>query len=308
MNAGLYRHAAAFSIKDLQILVHLANGCTQVEVAERMSLEQPAISKHLRSAEQRSGIPLVAHDGRRLSLTPAGRDVAALASEILAKYDALEQMCTARQNTEAQPVRLLASGTPGSYVLPDLIASYLQQFPGERVETDVRFRGGALETFAGGGYDLAVVTHAQPSPDTVVEALYVDRFVFFVTPTHPLLKKRTRLAAALPGAKLITKSIPGEWPRLFEGLDTLGFTRQNTTEFLSYEGVKHMVRRNLGVGMLFATAVQSELASGAFVELPIAGDFLEYPFSLVRRSAVPLPPGARRFRSFLLEHFATVPV
>jgi LysR family transcriptional regulator, low CO2-responsive transcriptional regulator len=302
--SGLYRHAAAFSIKDLQILVHLANGCTQLEVAERLSLEQPAISKHLRTAEQRSGIPLVAHDGRRLSLTQAGREVAALATEILAKYDALEQMCAASQSGEAQPVRLLASGTPGSYVLPDVIASYLQQFPGKRVETDVRFRGGALDMFAGGSYDLAVVTHAQPTADLLVETLYIDRFVLFVTPGHPLLKKRARLAGALPGVKLITKSIAGEWPRVFEGLEKLGFARENTVEFLSYEGVKHMVSRNLGVGMLFETAVRDELGSGVFVPLPIEADFLDYPFSLVRRSTVPLTPPARRFRTFLLEHFA----
>jgi DNA-binding transcriptional LysR family regulator len=65
-----------------------------------------------------------------------------------------------------------------------------------------------------------------------------------------------------------------------------------------------MVSRNLGVGMLFETAVRDELGSGVFVPLPIEADFLDYPFSLVRRSTVPLTPPARRFRTFLLEHFA----
>ncbi len=61
-----------FTITELQILVGLAEGHTQVAIGAQLHLDQPTVSKLLHLAERKLGLPLVERRGRRLYLTPVG--------------------------------------------------------------------------------------------------------------------------------------------------------------------------------------------------------------------------------------------
>jgi DNA-binding transcriptional LysR family regulator len=299
---GTARPADFFSVVDMEILLGIAQGCTQAEMATRLKMEQPAISKRLRAAERRAGIPLVAQDGRRLALTPPGQQVAALAKDILSKYDGLGRLCASFQTSDRPHVRILTTPAPGSYVLPEHVASYMQLHRDIKVDIDIRLLDQVWDAFVSGNYDFAILPETRFTMQMVSETLYEDSFVIFAVADHPLAQREALTPEDLEGVTLTSKFSPDYWQRIFDGLARIGFSREQHVQILSYEGVKRTVKANRGVGMLYESSIFDELGNGEFVRLPINDRFLRQTFCLARRPDAVQTTHAHDLQAFLFEH------
>lgn len=295
------RPSDVFSVVDMEILLGIAQGRTQAEMAMRLKMEQPAISKRLRAAERRAGISLVAQEGRRLALTQPGQQVAELAKDILSKYEGLGRLCASFQTSDRPHVRILTTPGPGSYVLPEHVAAYMQLHRDIKVDIDIRLLDQVWDAFFSGNYDFAILPERFTS-QMLSETLYRDSFVIFTVPDHPLAKRESLAAADLQNVTLTSKFSPDYWQRIFEALARIGFSREQHVQVLSYEGVKRTVKANRGVGMLYESSIFEELESGEFVRLPINDPSLRQTFCLARRTDAVETTHARDLQSFLFEH------
>jgi len=303
-DAGRVRPTDVFSVIDMEILLGIAQGRTQAEMAAQLHLEQPAISKRIRAAERRAGVPLVAQDGRRLALTQPGQQVAALAKDIIEKYEGLGRLCASFQSSDRPHVRILTTPAPGSFVLPEHIASYMQLHRDIKVDIDVRVLDQVWNAFVSGSYDFAILPEMRFGTQTVHETLYEDAFVIFAVADHPLVRRAALTPDDLHGITLTSKFSPDYWQDIFDGLARIGFSREQHVQILSYEGVKRTVKAHRGVGMLYASSIADELESGEFVRLPIDDRFLMQTFCLARRPDVVETSHARELREFLVEQLA----
>lgn len=137
---------------ELNVLVRLNDGLTQTEAGAELGLEQPSISKILRSAELRLGLALLQQDGRRSKLTSVGRELARAGAVALRQLHGLDDFVHALRAGRAGVVRVIASSTPGSYVLPPVLARFLQTNPHARVEIEVISMSRLWEAFVAGGF------------------------------------------------------------------------------------------------------------------------------------------------------------
>jgi DNA-binding transcriptional LysR family regulator len=250
---------------------------------------------------------LVRQDGRRLILTPAGRELADVAEHILAQFDGLEQFVSALRAGEAGPVRVIASNTPGSYVLPSLIAEFLQTYRGAKVELEISPMSMLWQTFGAGSYDYAVAWQGQQPPNVLSEFLYEEPIVLVAPPSHPLASARNLRLEDLRGETLVGMFVQGYWGELFHMMERDGFKRAQLIELLTYEAIKRMVEAGVGIGLLFANCVDRELAEGRLVRLNIDDQRLVQTFCLVRRPSVPMTPIARQFREFVVNALVKTP-
>jgi LysR family transcriptional regulator, low CO2-responsive transcriptional regulator len=289
-----------FTAVDLQIMVGLAAGKTQAAIAEQMQLEQPAVSKHLRAAEKRAGIPLVQHDGRRIRLTTTGRYVADAAKVIIAKLDDIEVALSSQRSGDGGFVRVIACSTPGSYVLPAVVARFLQLFPGVKIEVDVRPLTQLWGDFNAGAYDFAVIPQVMLPIDMWVEPLYEDPIMLFAHPGHRLASADCVTVRDLQDETLIGRFNEGYWRTVFGGQPV----RSRRIELTSLEGAKRMVETGLGVGVLFRSAIQGEIDQGRFTPLAFVDTDLRQLFCLARRVDLAQTSVAQRFGEFLLAHFS----
>src|SRR6266403_678636 len=98
--------------------------------AEELRISQPAVSKHIADMERDLGVKLI--ERRSRALTAAGEF---LASHVLRAEALLRQAArglASLQEPMSGALSIVASGTPGTYVLPEIVAEFQQAHPGVR--------------------------------------------------------------------------------------------------------------------------------------------------------------------------------
>ena len=85
-----------------------------------------------------------------------------------------------------KPTRIVASTTPGTYLLPQIVARFLQQHADAHIEIEVVSMANLWEEFASGAYDFALSPGLPFVGSARVEQMYVDPVLFFAAPGHRL--------------------------------------------------------------------------------------------------------------------------
>ena len=291
------------SSSDLQILVRLDQGLTQSQIGAELGLEQPAVSKAIRAAEQRLGMTLAHADGRRLKLTSAGREVAHAAAGVLMHVKAVDDLILSLRAGRRQHTRIVASSTPGTYLLPRIVADYLQQHADAQIDIEVVSMMKLWSEFESGAYDVAF-TPRLPFPGPVrVEEVYVDPVLFFTAPANRLAGRPDLTLDDLRAEQLVGKFSEAYWGRFYYDLQERGCVPSQTIDLSSAEAVKRIVASGVGVGVLFESAVNEELERGDLVALALVDFSYDQTYFLVRSESESTPQ-AERLCAFLREALA----
>jgi len=103
--------------------------------AQELRISQPAVSKHIADIERELGVKLI--ERRSRALTAAGEF---LASHVL-RADALLRQAAhglaALREPMSGALSVVAAGTPGTYVLPEIVAAFQQAHPGVRMQFEL---------------------------------------------------------------------------------------------------------------------------------------------------------------------------
>lgn len=284
---------------DLQILVRLGEGLTQGQVASELGIEQPAVSKALRAAQTRLGLPLLQADGRRTKLTAAGTDLARAGAPALRRLQAVEDLVASLRAGRTNRTRIVASTTPGTYLLPQVVARFLRAHPDAQVDVEVIPMRELWSAFITGAYDVAVAPTIALGDAADVEAVYRDPVVIFAAASHPLASRSVVRPEEMRDEAVVGKFREVYWGQLTDELRRLGYRWARQVDLRASEAVKRYVASGRGIGVLFASTLHTELASGELVALPVVGRVPEQTYGLLLADGA--QPLAGTFCAFLRE-------
>jgi DNA-binding transcriptional LysR family regulator len=91
------RHGTLPQLAALEAVARLGS-CSRA--AEELHVSQPTISVRIGNLTEAIGLPLLVQVGKRLELTPAGRELYAACQQLFAVFEGLE-LCLAGERTEA---------------------------------------------------------------------------------------------------------------------------------------------------------------------------------------------------------------
>ena len=197
----------------------------------------------------------------------------------------------------------LAILTTVKYTVPKLLGGFCAAHPGIDVAMVVGNREKLLQRLASNEDDLYIMGQPPEQMDVVSEAFADNPLVLVAPPDHPLVghkaispqrlaKEPFILREAGSGTRLTTE-------KFFAGH---GIALKNRLEVGSNEAIKQTVAGGLGLAVLSAHTVVSELALGELVQLDVRG------FPLIRRWHVVYPRGKRlsaaalAFKDWMFEH------
>src|SRR6201986_2954336 len=97
--------------------------------AEELLLTQSAVTQQIKALESEMDVPLFDRAAGRVSLTPAGAALLPFADRLAALAAEAREAVAAVNGASVGRLALGASQTIGQYLLPRLIAGFLQQNP-----------------------------------------------------------------------------------------------------------------------------------------------------------------------------------
>ncbi|SAL56874.1 LysR family transcriptional regulator [Caballeronia turbans] len=256
--------------------------------AVALHLSQPAVSGQLRLLQEEFGEPLYQRDGRGVRLTAAGEQLLGHAERLRETFRAAHALRDALRGLERGTLRIGASTTPASYLLPYLIAAFHKRYPDVVVTT---IDGNTADIVAAlGSLDIALV-EGSPGSDlplgTTVTSWREDEIVAILPNGHSLADGRESVTLDELGEHPLVLREPGSGvrqviERAFADCDA---PMRVALEIAGVEGVKEAVRAGMGIGFVSAMSIRHE-------------------DSALRRVRIALKPLTRRF-SILLPHAAT---
>jgi DNA-binding transcriptional LysR family regulator len=214
-------------VRRLRLLRELAHRGTIAAVAQALSFTPSAVSQQLSALEREAGLPLLERSGRRVVLTPAGRNLARHAEAVLEQLErAAAELAGARQGL-AGPLRIGTFASAGRTMIPAALVALARQHPGlepmvsEIDPADVAdaLRAGDLEVALIHEYDFSA---ARPEPGLETEALCTEAmFLAWPAPPGPAADTATAVESAAATAAATEIGRWRDWPWITASPGTL---------------------------------------------------------------------------------------
>lgn len=168
----------SLTLKQMRYALAVAEEGHFGRAAERCHVTQSALSQQIRLLEAACDMPLFDRMGRRVRVTPFGREFLERAHAILRDTDALISFATSHQGNPARPLRLGIIPTVAPYLLPDVYPALRAQLPGIEFMVSENRTEQLLDNLDNGAIDLALIATDPPVNARLHTApLFADSFV-----------------------------------------------------------------------------------------------------------------------------------
>jgi phosphonate transport system ATP-binding protein len=192
-----------------------------------------------------------------------------------------------------------ASNTPGEFILPILLSSFVKECPGVRVTLSVKDTAQVTRDLLEGRIDLAFVGARTPTPALHFEDFAEDQIVLVSSPACTGLPPEPLRASDVSKIPRVERE-PGSGTRAvvedhFANMGVPLDPEAVALEVGTLVGLKAAVLSGVGVAFSSKRAVQAELRAGVLREIPIDSVKIPRHLFIAWRAGHPLPPPARSF-------------
>lgn len=176
------------TLRHMRIFVSVFQHSNITRAAEELHLAQPSVSFAIKELEDYYGIRLFERIGRRISPTEIGKEFYGYALHIVSIFDEMEKKI--RNWDTLGTVRIGASITIGTHILPPLLKSYQALYPDLRTEVNIRQSAAIEQQIVDNETDIGLIETQPNHPDIVSLPFMEDSLCPIVSTDHPLTEYR----------------------------------------------------------------------------------------------------------------------
>ena len=178
--------------------------------AEQLFVTQSALSHSVRKLEERMGTAVWLREGRQLRLTPAGRQLLALAQRVLPQLEHMEAKLRQMAQGQRGSLRIGMECHPCYQWLLKVVAPYLSAWPDVDVDVKQKFQFGGLAALQDYEIDLLVTPDPVYQSGLIFTPVFDYEQVLVVNSQHPLADLPYVQPQQLQRETLITYPVPPE--------------------------------------------------------------------------------------------------
>jgi DNA-binding transcriptional LysR family regulator len=278
------------------------------KAAAKLNLSQPAISKSLSELERQLDLVLIERTGRVVRLTDAGRTLYGRASELFGVERAAEQELRELRGLKRGTLRIAASTTIATYMLPPYLGRFHTRHPRVRIQTTSANTRSVLRMLLESRVDVALVEGPVSDQRVTVQPWRDDELIVIAPPSHPLTKSpRTTVSMLADEAVLVRE--PGSGTRVVteRALAAQSVRLTNTMRVGGTEAIKQAVAAGLGLAIVSRAAAADQLALGRVTELPIEGFTIRRTLAQIKLQGRAVTASARELETLLAEPLDEMP-
>ncbi|WP_068668461.1 LysR family transcriptional regulator [Thermosulfurimonas dismutans] len=286
------------TLRQLEIFLAVAETGHVSKASQRLFLSQPAVSMAISELENQLGTPLFDRIGRRLVLNDRGRLLLSHAREILRQVENVETLLAERGDSITGDLRVGASTTIGSYLLPYLIGAFVDRYPGVTINLSIGNTEQIESGILSGAFDVGFIEGYTHHEEIKALPWLDDELVIIASPRHPLSQKEELTPSDLEKAKWIVREKGSGTEEIFEAEISKHVRQFNVLLRLGHtEAIKKTVESGLGIACLSFLAVRREIEQGWLVRLSVPFLQLHRKFLIVIHS--------KKIQTNLLSKFLT---
>ena len=294
---------AMLDIYEMLIFLAAAETGSFSEAGRRLQLSQPAVSMQIRSLEKRLDVLLFHRAGRHISLTEAGQALVPMARQLVNQAIQVQETITALQGTVTGTLRIACSTTAGRYVLPRLIAGFVDCHPLVQVVCTVSGRSEAINVLLAGEAQIAITSLRELSRELEYRHFLFDPIALIVHPSHPWARRDAIGVADLPSGRFVLREpAAGTYQTVADALAEHGMTVRDLASVMTLgnsEAILVAVMEGIGAAFLSRRAAARAIADGHVIEVPVEGLQMAQQLHLVRRAEHTMSTVATAFWDFV---------
>lgn len=287
-------------LQQLRGFCYAAQAQSISKAAERLFLSQPSVSLQIQALEREFKTTLFERRGPKISLTPDGKTLYELASNLVAEIDTLEETFAARRGgIERGQLDIAAGESTTLYLLPRFVKQFTEAHPGIDLKLhNVTGRDG-LAMVRADEADFAVGSMLESHDDIEYQPMFTYDPVLIVALDHPLAKrKRVTLKDVSAYPLILPPSHLTTWRVVDYAFGRHNLNYEVKMEAGGWEVIKKYVALGMGISIVTSICLTGD---EQLVSLPLSRYFPKRTYGLVIRKGKFLSPAAERFVALMRE-------
>lgn len=271
----------------LEVFRAVARELSFSRAALALHLSQSAVSQQIAALEVELGGVLFDRSRRRVRLTPAGAVLLNRVDALLGDFAEARRAVAAARGAVEGDLRVAASRTIGTYLLPGLLAVLGRRHPTLRLAISIENSERVVQTVRSGHADIGYIEDTVSGPGIVLTPLLEDELLVVAAASHRFAQMAEVPLEDLAAEPLVLREAGSGTRRVSEEhLQAAGLRLDDlhvAAELAGIEAIKAAVEAGLGVSILSSATLAKDRRLGTLIARPLAG-------TTIRRSIFAVAP------------------
>ena len=268
----------------LRVFLSVAKHLSFTKAAKELFISQPAISKHIQELESEYKTTLFERKGNSITLTVAGKLMVKHAEELRVQYRQLEYEMHQLNGDFVGELKIGASTTIAQYVLPPILAKYLENYP--RIKLSL-FSGNSREieeALESHRIDIGLIEGNSRKSNLKYTPFLQDELIVIARPNKRCNIEQITLDELSKVPLILREQGSGTLDVIEHAFISAGVKLKKLDVPLylgSTESIKLFVQNSDSMGIVSVRAIQNELALNKLQQITIDGINMHREFCFV---------------------------
>lgn len=287
----------------LRLFTAVARTGSFSRAAEILHISQPAISKGVRDFELQVGCRLLDRTSKGVRPTREGRALARHAEALFAAERAAEDELQALRSLDSGSLRIGASTTIATYMIPEYLGIFRRAYPGIDLNVISANTSDIADLMLTHQVEIALVEGPVKDENLLSEHWRTDVMSLIVACDHRFAATSQPIECGLLTDEILIVREPGSGTRevIAQMLANERVEPKRTLEIGSTEAIKQAVAAGVGVAIVSMAAIDDQVQLGRLKVIPIKNVHIERTLWQLKSPGRLAVPAATAFERIIRE-------
>ena len=295
------------NLKQLEAFVQIADSGSFSKAAKDLYLTQPTISAHVSTLEKELNTRLFVRNTKEVKLSDSGTVLYDYAKQMIVLQKQIEDTFAVREEKAQQRITIAASTIPAQYLLPDILAKFVEKYPNQQFKIIEADSSQVVEMVVNHKVDIGFAGTVIDKRLCKYIPFYQDELIVIAPNNEKYRNISCADAAWIVNEPLIMREEgSGTRKEAEKQLKKIGVNIAKLNVIASMENpeaIKRAVASGMGVSLISRLAAEMELEKGNLIAFPISSEDMRRDIHLIYNRNLQLSRSADRLVKVVKEMY-----